>query len=52
MNPDNKKIIDKILALALAICFILVLVWTTVPVYMVKSMCTLFMLKFLFEALD
>ena len=52
MKTDNKKIIDKALALILAVCFMLVLVWTTMPVYMIKSMCALFMLKFLFEALD
>jgi len=52
MKTDNKKIIDKALALILAVCFMLVLIWTTMPVYMIKSMCALFMLKFLFEALD
>jgi len=52
MRSDGKKNIEKIIALLLALCFLLALIWTTLPIYMVKGLCALFMLKFLFEAID
>jgi hypothetical protein len=52
MRLDNKEIINRAIALLLAVGFLIALVLPSLPIYMVKGICALFMIKFIFETVD